>query len=106
MNSKHEPLAPRARLAASRAQLLALLAPVTTPRAGASPGNGAEQFPRSATMRFLTNLPGKGALGVLLLGYLASRRASIGRWGRYLSVASVVGKALITRALNGRTTRH
>ena len=94
MNAKIEATGPTARLARTRAQLQSMFDPAVIVQ-GDVPG----QFPRSATLKFLLGGQGKGAIGLLLMGFLAERRASIGRWGRYLSVGSLLSKAVISRMM-------
>jgi hypothetical protein len=101
MNAGDEAVGPAARLAETRAQLQLLFDPAVGVRPGRLLDEINNQFPRSATFRFLVGRPGKSALGLLLLGLLATHRASLGRWGRYLSAGGIVARALISRA-NGR----
>jgi hypothetical protein len=105
MNASDVPVGPVERLAETRAQLLLLLDPAVGLRPGRPPEGMSGQFPRSATLRFLIGGPGKGGLGLLLLGgLLGTRRASIGRWSRYASVGSIVARALIARAAGRRSS--
>lgn len=105
MNASDAPVGPAARLAGTRAQLQLLLDPAAGARPGGSPDDTDGQFPRSATLRFLLGGPGKGSLGLLLLGgLLGTRRAPIGRWSRYASIGSIFARALIARAAGRRSS--
>ena len=102
MNAKIEAIGPTARLAQTRAQLQEIFDPEVIEARHALRGGPPGKFPRSATLKFLLGGQGKGAIGLLLTGFLATRRASIGRWSRYLSVGSLLSKAVAARMM-GRT---
>ena len=99
MNAKPEATGPTARLAQTRAQLQEIFDPEVVEARHALRGGPPGQFPRSATLKFLLGGQGKGAIELLLMGYLATRRASSGRWGRYLSVGSILSKTMISRMM-------
>ena len=105
MTARIEPLGPQQRLAATRRQLRSLLEPEARMRSGESRDRGTSaSFPRSATMRLLMRGRDKGVYRMLLLGILATRRASLGRWGQYLSAGGEVLKAFFP-GNHGRSDR-
>ena len=99
MNAEPEATGPAARLERTRAQLQSMFDPAVIAHADAMQSGVSGQFPRSATLKFLLGGQGKGAIELLLMGYLATRRASSGRWGRYLSVGSILSKTMISRMM-------
>ena len=95
-----------AKLAQSRAELRAVLAPPRAERGGAPSQNaGGEQFPRSRTMRTLLSGKGLGAAGALVGGLLIARPALALRLLRMVP-ASAVGKMLLVKAFESFKTHR
>jgi len=103
---------PQARLARSRAELVALLEPEKdssshgagrrgTGRRGNGDARGHGEFPRSMTMKLLSRGAGLGGIGVFALALFALSPTRARQLLRYLPV-SAIAKILVARLINAR----
>ena len=98
----------RARLAASRADILNILEPPERAEAGSVPetvAGGAGGFPRSRTMKLLLSGRGVGTAGAVVGGLLIARPALAWRLLRMIP-ASAVARMLLVKAITGLRSKR
>ncbi len=97
----------RARLAATRAEILNILEPPEPAESGAESGTtmGAGGFPRSRTMQLLLSGRGVGTVGAVVGGLLIARPALAWRLLRMVP-ASAVARMLLVKAITGLRSKR
>ncbi len=101
MNSTLEPSAAALRLAHSRAELQLLFDPAVKNNGQDLVLATDDRFPRSVTMKILTNGHAKLVLGVLAFALMAIRPARTVRWLSYLPIGAIA-KVFAARFVGAR----
>lgn len=100
----------RARLAATRAEILRILEPPPRSETGAEPGTTAggpaEGFPRSRTMKLLLSGRGVGTVGAVVGGLLMARPALAWRLLRMIPTSAAARMLLLKAITEFRSRRR